>query len=644
MFDLFRSREKSVRYILIALLSLVALSLVVTLIPGIGGGYQSSQDSSVIAEIGDEVITATELRQNIQRQMSGGQIPREMASIYVPLIAQQLIASNAVAYEATRLGFKLTDAEVAEVIRSVIPSLFQNGQFVGRDTYAAMLAQQNLTIPIFEANVRKQAAATKLEVLALEGMVVTPMEVEEAFRKKNDRIVVSYAALSQDQFQKQAAATPAEINSYFEARKASFMTPEKRSVTVYEIEESKIASTISLPEADLRAAYTREQDSFRTPDRVRVRHILLKTTDKPETEVALIQKRAEGLLKQIQGDADFAKLAQANSEDEGSAPRGGDIDWITKGQTVPEFEKTAFSLKPGELSGLVKTMYGFHILRVEGKEEARLKPFEEVKDELQKNLARARVFDKMQSLADQIRAGLVNAPQEVEKLAAENNINVLKAEKIARGEMIPGAGANQQFSEAIFALPKGGVTPAVTAEANKLLVGQVTDIVASRPSELAEVQDSIRQAIVADKAQKMLQEKVKEFGEKLKAANGDLASVAKQMGVEVKTTAAFNRGGSVPGIDTGARFEEGFRKQTGETFGPVMTPTGTLFCKVIEKQPADLTQLAAERDEIVKTLKSEKSRMRRELLYDGVVNALVKEKRVKVYEDAIKKIAASFNI
>lgn len=644
MFDLFRSRQKNVRYILIGLLSLVALSLVITLIPGFGSSFGAggNTDAQVIAEIGDETVSALEVRQVVQRQLSSNAIPREMAGIYVPLIAQQLVASRAVAYQAERMGFKVSDEEAAEIIRSILPALFEGGKFAGKEAYASVLANQNLTIPVFESNVKKQGAATRLEVLALEGIVVTPQEVEETFRKKNDRIVISYALISDQELRSKINVSPAEVQAYYDANKARFAVPEKRTFTVYVIEEAKIAATVSVPEEQLRAAYNTSLDSFRTPERVRVRHILLKTEGKNDAEVKQVQQKAEALLKQVKGGADFAELAKANSEDAGSAPRGGDIDWVTRGQTVPEFEKAAFSMKPGEISNLVKTMYGFHILRVEQREDARLKPFEEAKPELVANLSKQVVYDKMQAVADQLNAALQKSPEDAAKLAAANAVTVQRSEKIGRGELIAGIGSNQNFTDTVWTLPVGGVTPVATIDPAKLAMARVDEIVPSRPAQLSEVEAEVRNTLLADRAQKLAQEKTKEFGDKLKASNGDLEGTAKALGLAVKTTPAFSRSGNAPGIDTGARFEDGFRGQVGSTFGPVQTPAGTFFCKVIEKLPADLTQLASERETIVQSLKSQRSSQRRELLYEGIVSGLVKQKKVRVYEDNIKKLAAAY--
>jgi Parvulin-like peptidyl-prolyl isomerase len=586
MFDLFRSREKSVRYILIVLLSLVALSLVITLIPGIGGGFTGSGDANIIAEIGDETVTAIELRQVVQQQLSAGGMQREMIGVYVPLIAQQLISTRAVAYQAERLGFRVSDQETAEIIRSIMPDLFQGGQFAGRDVYAAVLAQQNLTIPAFEANIRRQTLATRLEVMALEGNIVTPQEVEAAYRQKNDRIVMSYAVLTEDKFRPSVTVSTDEVQKMFEANRANYNIPERRSFLIYPVEESRLSARITLPEPELRAAYQAQIDSFRTPERVRVRHILLKTEGKAEGEVAELQKRAEDIRQQILKGANMADLARKFSEDTGSAQQGGDIDWVTRGQTVPEFEQAAFTLRPGQLSDVIKTMYGFHVLRVEAREDARVKPFEEVKAELQQSLVKQRVYDLMQTVADQIRAALLKSPEEADRVAAAHGITPVRTPAIFRTDMVPGIGANQAFSEAAWALQVNGVTPVLTLDSNRLAVARLEQIVPSRPSEFQEVESQLRQMITASKAATLLQEKTKEFEEKLKASGADLAAVARQFGLGGQDHPRLlpQRFRARRGISE-FRFEEGIPARRWERFsGPVTTGNrAPTFCKVVEK-------------------------------------------------------------
>jgi len=499
MFDLFRSRTRAVRIMLGALLMLVAVSLVVTLIPGFVGAEFAPEN--IIAEIGDDVLTAREVQIIVQQQLRNNAFSRDMAGVYVPLIINQMIADRAVAYQAERLGFRVTDADVALVVESMMPQLYQDGKFVGREVYAQVLSQQmNMTIPEFERNVRKQILLTRLSNFVLEGVVVSEREIEEEFRRRHEKIKLDYVSVSPADFRSRVGVTAEEMKEYFERNKSSYQIGERRNVELIAVEEAAVAKTIQVPDEELRRIYQSSQDRFRTPERVKARHILLMTTGKSDEEKAKAKAKADELLKQLKGGADFAALAKANSEDTGTKDNGGDLGWITRGQTVENFEKTAFALKPNELSDVIATEYGYHIIQVLEKEPARLRPFEEVREELVKEESTQRPYDRMQELADQARAELVKNPAQGEQIATRLGLRFLRLEKFTPGDPIPEIGGGADLEEAIRSLAQGGVTPVVQVGTNRLVVAAVTEVFPARQAEFAEVEDRIRETLIAQKA------------------------------------------------------------------------------------------------------------------------------------------------
>src|ERR1035438_720131 len=190
------------------------------------------------------------------------------------------------------------------------------------------------------------------------------------------------------------------------------MVPEKKNLTVLVGDETRMEMTLTPADADLQRLYTQNSEAFRTPERVRARHILLKTQGKPASEEAAIKAKGESLLKQIKGGADFAKLAKENSEDNGggtggSAANGGDLgDWIAHGQMVPEFDKAIFALKVGETSDLVKTMYGYHIVQTLAHQDAGVRTFAEAKGELAAQWKKKRANDLVQQASDKAQGAL----------------------------------------------------------------------------------------------------------------------------------------------------------------------------------------------------------------------------------------------
>jgi len=631
MFDLFRSRDKAVRYLLGALLGLVALSMVITLIPGYGAS--SAPREQLVAEIGGEPLTVREVQQTIQAVTRNKQVPTEMLQFYLPQIVDQMITERAVAYQAKRMGFQITDQEVGNAIRSMLMQYFPDGN-IPEEAYRQFLQRQGQDVAQFERTVRQNLLQLRLQNIALEGALVTPDEVQREFHRKNDKLKVKYIKYTTpSNLRSQVTVTPEDIKAHYESAKAQYTTPEKRSLNILIADEAKVAATMQVPEAQLRAAYNSQLDRFKTPERVKVRHILVKTTEKPKDEVPKLQAKAENLLKQLKGGADFAKLAKENSDDPGSAARGGDLDWVVRGQTVPEFEKAAFSLKKGELSNIVKTEYGFHILQVQDKEEAHTKSFDEVKDQLSADIRRDAVQNKMQQMVEQARAELIKSPQNA------------KADHVARGEAVPEIGTNSDLETATTGLKVNGVSEPFQAGPNKLAIAEVTQIFPSKPADLAEVQDQIRERLITEKTSRLAEQKTQEALTKMKAvaaSGGDLAALAKELGVEVKEADFFTVTTAAEGIGPGSYLADGFTKPVGSFIGPFNISSDAFLAKSVDKQVADNSQLAAQRDAIVLDLKKTKANSRKELFEDGLLAQLIKEGKVKKYNDTITRILASY--
>ena len=642
MFDLFRSREKSVRILLGALLLLVALSMLTYLVPSYNTG--SSSSDTIIAEIGkDDVITLPEVQRLIQNTVRGRQLPPDILPTYIPSMVQQLVTDRALAYEAARLGFQVTDADLADTIRQSAPSLFQDGRFVGKDAYASMLAQQNITIADFEADLRRQVLMTRLREVAIEGTIVTPLEIEQAYRKKNEKIKIEYVKIPNDKYRAEAQPTIPEIQNFFKANNARYQTPETKNLAILIADPAKMEQTATATDADLRRMYTQNLDSFRTPERVKVRHILLKTDAKPASEEPKIKAKAEDLLKQIRGGADFAALAKKNSEDTGSAANGGEYPgFVTRGQTVPEFEKAAFSLKPGQTSDLVKTQYGYHILQVLQHEDARLRPFEEAKSELAVQGKKQSVNDAMNKISDTAQAALQKDPAHPEKVAADLNMQLLRVDGHMAGQNIKEIGPSPDFDQAVATLKKGEPSQLLALVDNKIALVLVTDVIPSRPQTFEEVQNRIRDTITQNRLTMVVQNHAAELAEKAKSMGGDLAKAAKTMGLGVKTSGEIDRSGSVEGLGSATYVQEGFSRPDGTVFGPISTPDGTVVAKLLQHADPDLSKLPEQRVALLDEIKSQKARDRNSLFEAGLRDALIKQGKIKIHQDVINRLLATY--
>lgn len=641
MFDLFRSRDKSVRYLLSALLLLVALSMVTYLIPG-GAGYAGGGAASVIATVGDETLTVREVQQALQAAQRGREMPPGAMSFLAPQMIEQLITERAVVYQAGRMGFQVSDADVAQAIRQQIPQLFQNGQFVGKDTYAAVLAQQNMSVPEFESYIARQIRLNRLRSVVLEGTIVADQDVEREYKRQNEKSAVEYVKIDPDQLKREVQIPDAEVRDQYKKSAASYKIPEKKNLLLMVLDPAALEASATVSDAQVRQAYETNKDRYRTPERVKVRHILLSTTDKPKEEVAKIQARAEALLKQVKSGGNFAELAKKNSDDPGSKEKGGDLDWVVRGQTVPEFETSAFNMKPNEISNLVKTQYGFHIIQTIAKEEARLKPFDEVKGELLGELKKQAAVDRVQSSLDQAYAAVRKAPRDAQQIAQKYGLTSMPVDNVGPGDPIPHIGINRDFQEALTSARKDDVTTTVAAPGGKTIFAVIRDVVPARQATFEEVQGQVRSGMLADRASKLAEQRAKELLAKVKAMNGDLKAAAKSMDLTVTAPAEFTRVGAIEGLGSAQSVAEAFTKPAGTIFGPIVAGSAQVVGKVSARVPADMNGFAAQKTAIRDELKRSRVRERNSLFEDGIRNELEKDGKLKVNKEVVDRLIASY--
>jgi peptidyl-prolyl cis-trans isomerase D len=640
MFDLFRSRDKAIRILLGAMLLLVALSMLTYLIPSYNTGPSGSDQ--VVAQVGKEAITTTDVQKMVQSSQRNRQLPAELLPTFVPQMVDDMITERALAYEAQRLGFQVSDQDLRDAIRQMAPNLFPNGTFVGKEAYAAMLAQQGVSIPEFEDDLRRQILITRLRNIAVEGTVVSPAEIEQEYRKKNEKIKVEWVELKPEMYAKESQPTETDIQNYYNANKASYQTPEKRDLTVLIADQAKLEATFMPTDAQLEALYNQNKDQYRSPETVDVQQILLMTQGKPASEDAAIKAKAEDVLKQAKAGADFGELAKKYSEDPGSKDKGGLYAGVTRGQMVPEFEQAAFSLKPGQISDLVKTQYGYHIVKVLKHEQPRLKPFEEVKAQIADQYKKQRAAEEMQQIADKAQAALQKDPDHPEKVAAEFNMQLVHADGIEAGKPVPEVGTNTDFDQSIAGLKKGDVSAAVALPNNRVALAVVTNVIPSRPSTLEEVQAQIKDVIVNNRQRAAVQKHAQELMDAVKANGGDFDQAAKAMSLKPQTSPEVERTGTVEGLGSAQYLTDAFSKPDGAVFGPVSTPTGTVVGKVVAHVAPDMSKLADQRATIRDQLKSDKARDRNSLFEAGLREDLTRHKVIKIHQDVLANLIAQY--
>src|SRR5260370_6354118 len=237
----------------------------------------------------------------------------------------------------------------------------------------------------------------------------------------------------------------------YEKNKSKYQVAERRVVRYALVDVNQIRESLQVSDDVLKQQYQANIQQYQVPNRVHVEHILFMTVGKTDAEVEEIKKKAEDVSKQVKKGGKFEDLAKKYSEDPGSKDKGGDLSWITQGQTVPECEKTAFSLAPGQISDLVKTQYGFHIIKVIEKETAHTKPFEEVKETLRPNLQLNQADKLASDTADKLSAAIRQSNKvSLDDLAQQYHLTVNETRPISATNPLLELANSQQAKTTIF--------------------------------------------------------------------------------------------------------------------------------------------------------------------------------------------------
>jgi peptidyl-prolyl cis-trans isomerase D len=424
--------------------------------------------------------------------------------------------------------------------------------------------------------------------------------------------------------------------------RASYMIPQKSSFQVVVLDQEKVESTIQLTDQQLRREYAENLDHFRTPERVHVRHILISTEGKSDAEKKALRTKAEDVLKQVNNGGDFVELAKKYSDDKGNADKGGDLNWVVKGQMVPEFEAAAFALKPKETSGIVTTQFGYHIIQVLEKDPAKVKPFEEVKDGLAADLRKQQVATKMQMLGDEIHDALEKNPGAAEEVARQYGAEVISVTDAKQGQPIPTLGSSPEVDGALASMQPNNVSQLLVLPANRLAVVILKSRTPARLPEFNEVADQVRQAAITAKAQQIAEGKAKEAAQRLRAGE-DIEKVAKSYKLDVATTNYFGRDdGNVQGLGPAAYVNDAFTQPDGSILGPTMIDNRDVVAKVIGKIEPDPSALGNERAALVEQIKSRKAQAREPLFMDSIFTQLERQGKAKMNRDAIARATATF--
>ncbi|HEV2495663.1 MAG TPA: peptidyl-prolyl cis-trans isomerase [Terriglobia bacterium] len=643
MFRLFtKSRQTLYKWLLGAFLGVMAIGMVITLAP-IGGGDTSQVQANVLATIGSTQVTTDDLQRMVQSQLRNS--PAALNPKYVSSVAtsalDEMVIERAMGIEAQRLGIQVTPQELAQALQT-IPWLYNNGKFIGVEAYQNQIQETTgLTVPQFESQLRQRMLLDKVRSIVTDGVTVTPAEVHDEFVKRNAKAKIDYVTFDSSQFMSKVEVTPAALEDYFKKNAAAYKVPEERRVNYVLIAPDRVRAQLKLDDTTLHQYYAQHLSTYRVPERVKCVHILFMTTGKSPTEVTTIENTAKQVLAQVKSGADFGELAKKYSQDPGSAQKGGELGWVVRGQTVKEFENAAFSMKPGQVSDLVKTIYGFHIIKVEDKQNAHLQTFDEVKNQISTDLERQQTASAEQALAQQVENELkANPKEDMAAAASKFGLEAQETPLFKYNDVLPDFGSSESFSNLAFQLHvhEAGEPIAVP---KGLAVIQCAEIVPEHIATLDEVRASVEQAYRRDQSLTLAADKAKEFAAKAKSG-GDFKQLAKAAGVEVKESQDFTRQDSVGSIP-GSQLPAAFTLEPGQTGDPVSIGQAlTVVFRVVSHTPANEADFASQQSQIAEELLERKRMVAFEIYQQNLKEQMLRSGELKMNDAALKQFLAQY--
>jgi peptidyl-prolyl cis-trans isomerase D len=628
-------------------LALVVLTFIIFYIPDFlqrDTGTAGATARETVATVDGHDLLAGEFQQRYVAQMQAYQ-QQFGGSMNAQLLRQlgidqqvlsQMVDEQVAVLEAERQGVKVSDDELAQRIFA-IPGLQENGRFIGEARYEALLRQQRppLTKSQFEDRFRRSIMVERLRTALTDWMAISDKELEAEYRKRNEKVKLQVVAFTADRFRDKVTLSDADIATYFDAHKAEYRVGEQRSVKFLLLDRDQARLKVVVPPTDIQRYYNDNIQQYQTPEQIRASHILLKTEGKDE---AAVKKRAEALLARVKGGADFAELAKNESEDEGSKKSGGDLGFFGKGRMVPEFETAAFAMQPGQTSDLVRSQFGFHIIRLIEKKAGETRPLDQVRQQIQDQLAQQQADAQITERARQLEARIKN-PGDLAEAAGEQGLMVQESGYFQRGDPVPGLGAAPQVAATAFSLADNAVSAPISAQRG---VAFITVAGKKDPyvPKLDEVKEKVRVDAIRAKAAELSKQRATELAGGLKSAP-NFAAAAKAQGLESKDTDLITRGSAIPDVGTNPEVDKAaFSLPVGGVSGPIATSEGTVIIRVVQRDEVTPAQVKSGSE----TFRAELLNERRSNFFNAYMNKAKERMKVEINPEVVSRVTSSLRL
>jgi peptidyl-prolyl cis-trans isomerase D len=612
MIRFLQKENRLTKALFVVIIAAASVSMVVYLIPGLTGQSASGADTFAVVyphwysrflsagEIISQQKVSQLATQRVQQQYPQYAGNPMIMNMIEPQVGQQLVQQQILLDEADKLGIHVTDADVRQYLQTGPPGqvLFPGGKFIGQDRYAALIQSRfDITVADFEESVKKDIAMRRLQSLITAGVTVGDQEARDLYRKNNIKIKFDYAVISSDDLAKQIDPSDAQLEAFFKKNGARYATavPEERSITYFAFTASDVPGGVQQPtQQEIQQYYNAHQSEYSVPEQARARHILIKVAPGADAKTdAAAKAKAESILKQIQGGANFAELAKKDSDDPGSKDSGGELGFAQRGRMVPEFDNAIFTQKIGDTK-IVKTQFGYHIVQVEERQAAHAQSLAEVLPTIQATLIRQKTAAAQANYAQALTSEAIK--NGLDKTAAAHHLQLVTTPPVSEQGTVAGLPDSAGLLSKAFQSKKGD--PAQSAPTGEgYAIFQVTGITPAHAPTFADWKSHVLDDYRAEQLPALLRQKTTDLATQAHNTN-DLAKAAKAVGATVKTSDLVGESGQVPQFgEVGQVAPQLFDLSVGNISGPISSGRTGVVAKIVDKQEPSAEEITKNLDQ-----------------------------------------------
>ncbi|OLQ76143.1 peptidylprolyl isomerase [Photobacterium proteolyticum] len=502
------------------ILGLIILSFVFA---GVGS-YLAGGSEQAAAKIDDREISQREFEQAYQNERN--RMQSQLGEYFTTLmgdpayvqqfrrsVLDRMVNDVLVEQRAKELGLRISDEQIRSSIVSM-PEFQRDGKF-DNEVYNTLLRRSGFTPEMFAESMRTDMLRQQL-LTAIQGSdFALGNELAALTKLEKQQRVIRSLTLDVAEFQKNADVSEEAIQAFYDQNPQMFTRPDQVKVAYIELSGEGLKTTLEISEDDAKAFYEENQAKFGTAEQRLASHILIQG-DSSEAKA-----KADTLLAELNGGADFAQLAESSSDDTFSAKEGGKLDWFERGVMDPAFEDAAFALNKGETSAVVKTSFGYHIIKLDDIKASKVKPFADVRDDIVAELREQRAAEEFYDLQTQLAETAFEMPDSLDDAAAAVNAEVQTTDFFAQNDA-PGVLANPAVMQAVFSpeVREDGLnSDVIEIGPEHVVVVRVEDSRDEMVLPFDEVSDSVKQQLAAQQGEQAAQAKADEIIAALRDGN-----------------------------------------------------------------------------------------------------------------------------